>query len=324
MPEARETPPGFLRPFEPRQDAEVVARLIEQAFELQNDPDGQEVLRQIRQAARLQAQTYGLGLRSALPGAYVWEVRGKVVGNINLIPFTAGLHRVFLIANVAVEPEYRNAGIATRLTSHALQMARQWGASEVWLQVRSDNSGAIRLYERLGFRYFSALSQWKLESTLLERIRARLPLADGFITSPRRRADWARQEGWLRQAYPPETRWYLGVNFNDFPPNASLNPLRWPGLMSLHHFSTRSQAGLAAVLTWQKTVQPADNLWLAAEPGLEESRNLRPALEAFINHVWDGRPLALDYPYLRAADALTGVGFRLSRNLNWMRYHPPA
>ena len=52
--------------------------------------------------------------------------------------------------NVAVAPEWRRAGIATALLG---RMFAELGAeARITLEVRPSNSGAIKMYEGLGFR----------------------------------------------------------------------------------------------------------------------------------------------------------------------------
>ena len=55
------------------------------------------------------------------------------------------------IQNVAVTPRHRDAGLGTCLLLHALQGFRTAGVTRVFLEVTSQNEGAIRLYRRVGF-----------------------------------------------------------------------------------------------------------------------------------------------------------------------------
>jgi [ribosomal protein S18]-alanine N-acetyltransferase len=57
---------------------------------------------------------------------------------------------VWHLMNVAVTPEHRRGGVATTLIDELL--ARCGGDARLTLEVRSSNSGAIAMYERLGFR----------------------------------------------------------------------------------------------------------------------------------------------------------------------------
>ena len=56
------------------------------------------------------------------------------------------------VMNVAVDPEYRGRGIATKLLSHLFEKTAGDGRRGYTLEVRVSNRSAIRLYERLGFK----------------------------------------------------------------------------------------------------------------------------------------------------------------------------
>jgi len=55
------------------------------------------------------------------------------------------------IISVAVIPDYRRAGIASELVKQALGALRELNAEECYLEVRTSNDTAQRLYEKLGF-----------------------------------------------------------------------------------------------------------------------------------------------------------------------------
>jgi len=55
------------------------------------------------------------------------------------------------INNIALRPPYRGQGFGTALMHHVLDEARRLGARRATLEVRAGNTGARRLYERLGF-----------------------------------------------------------------------------------------------------------------------------------------------------------------------------
>lgn len=59
--------------------------------------------------------------------------------------------REYYISNIAVYPEYRAAGIGTRLIFVAEKEAKNSGAERVALDVEVENTGASRLYQRLGY-----------------------------------------------------------------------------------------------------------------------------------------------------------------------------
>ena len=57
-----------------------------------------------------------------------------------------------VILRIAVHPDHRNRGIATRLIEAALGKFREMGLREVEIDVEIAKRGAIRLYENVGFR----------------------------------------------------------------------------------------------------------------------------------------------------------------------------
>ena len=59
-------------------------------------------------------------------------------------------HRASL--GIAVVQEYWNTGLGTVLINGAIDLARKAGYEQLELGVFSDNSSAIHLYQKLGFR----------------------------------------------------------------------------------------------------------------------------------------------------------------------------
>lgn len=55
------------------------------------------------------------------------------------------------IQNLGVAPAHRNRGLGTHLLVRALEGFRQAGLRRVHLEVTAENTGAIRLYRRIGF-----------------------------------------------------------------------------------------------------------------------------------------------------------------------------
>jgi ribosomal-protein-alanine N-acetyltransferase len=83
----------------------------------------------------------------------VAEVEGSPVGTVSLYGRKGGLMHLFALE---VGPDWRGRGIGTALVQHVIETARHEGHGAVFLEVRSDNRGARRLYHRLGFRRVGA------------------------------------------------------------------------------------------------------------------------------------------------------------------------
>ncbi|MCP4968571.1 MAG: GNAT family N-acetyltransferase [bacterium] len=69
-----------------------------------------------------------------------------------------------LIYDIAVAPEQRRRGIATKLMQAALALGREVGAVRCWLLTEVENAAARGLYEKLGGDEWSAVGfGWRLE-----------------------------------------------------------------------------------------------------------------------------------------------------------------
>jgi ribosomal protein S18 acetylase RimI-like enzyme len=56
------------------------------------------------------------------------------------------------IQNVGITPNHRGQGLGSVLLWHSLAGFKRAGIDRVYLEVSADNTGACRLYDRLGFR----------------------------------------------------------------------------------------------------------------------------------------------------------------------------
>lgn len=314
------TSPGRLKAYDPAHDADAVIKLIEESFNLKNDPESKNVINQMRQSAQQQSQ-WGLiqvgGYRQ--PG-YVWVVDDQIVGNINIVSFLDKLRHIALIANVAVKPEFQHQGIATAMTKHALRYAQQKRASEIWLQVGSDNLAARNMYSVLGFEVIRRVNNWVLDQAQPKLHSSGSCDPSQFKLTGRRLGDWALHKTWLEKAYPGDTRWYASINFSQFHPWVWLNPFSWDWAGNLTHFAVRNERKLAGLLSWQRGMQNADYLWLAIPENQDEDAVLSCLAGDFLNNYWQGRITRLEYPAGRTAKTLERLGFRLNRRLDWMKF----
>jgi len=99
----------------------------------------------------------------------VAEVNGVVVGYVMSRVETGwghtkyGLTKKGHIVSIAVLEGYRRRGIGTALMEAALRGLKEYGAKEVYLEVRVSNIPAIRLYEKLGFTIKKTIPYYYLD-----------------------------------------------------------------------------------------------------------------------------------------------------------------
>jgi ribosomal-protein-alanine N-acetyltransferase len=62
------------------------------------------------------------------------------------------IHDEVHILNIAVNPGFRKLGIGEMLMKHCISYSKDNGLKYAILEVRTSNTGAIKLYEKLGFR----------------------------------------------------------------------------------------------------------------------------------------------------------------------------
>ena len=67
-------------------------------------------------------------------------------------------------AAIGVAVPHRGKGVGKALMRGVLDVARERGLRELWLEVLVQNEPAIRLYEKLGFERVRELEVWTLES----------------------------------------------------------------------------------------------------------------------------------------------------------------
>lgn len=307
------SPPGQLRRISLRRDLSQVADLVELSFANTLDADGKRFIRQMRNSART-PQMIGIGgyIPSNVSG-YVWESGGVIVGNLNTIPITVEGERSYLIANVAVHPDFRKRSIARALTEAALADLRRRRASSVWLQVRDDNPAAYNLYHTQGFEEIARRTTWHSK-----------PFTDLNSNSThaqivqRRREDWPQQRLWLRNAYPTTLTWQLPLNLSALRPGLGGAFTRMITERNFAQWSYVLNSELAGTLVWQSSYTQADWLWLGADPAHEIQ-----ALEALLPYATRNAPrrrtMALNYPAGSAVDTISALGFHAHLTLVWMK-----
>ncbi len=322
-----------LRPLNVLRDLSAVADLIELCFSPTMDNDGQRYISDMRRASHddsfLRWASHMTETASLPLMGYVWEQDGRIIGNASLIPFRDKGKRVYLVANVATHPDYRRHGIGRALTERVMKQARDKRASAIWLHVRDDNFGAIKLYQELGFREIARRTTWQAN------LDARLSHLDTDIKIvPRHPRFWPLQQDWLRRVYPDELSWYHSWNIK------TLRPGLWNWLYLLFFDSDIKQWAavrndkLLAALTWLPQGGRSETLYAAAPPA-QTSYPLgsgaagaveAPQSEALTLLLLHARrmttyhpQLTLEYPAGEMTEAIQSAGFKPRRTLLWMR-----
>jgi ribosomal protein S18 acetylase RimI-like enzyme len=309
---------NYLRPLDVRKDLLSVAELIELCFSNQMDPEGREYVRQIRQAgrdARYIRWIPGAHERISFPlYGYVWEQNNRIIGNLSLIPFYRGGVWRYLIANVAVHPDYRRQGIGRYLTEKALEHIQEQNVPAAWLQVRADNEAAYNLYRQLGFVERARRSTWQSSTNSTFTLP---PTSSALQITNRTSSDWSLQQNWLQENYPPAVSWNLPIQIQYLGPGVVPWLQRFFTGHPVQHWAARRSGKLVGTVTWEQSPLYIDHLWLATAQQDEEE-----AVQALLMHARKRlqyrRQLSVNYPADRATSAFERSGFQLHNTLAWM------
>jgi ribosomal-protein-alanine N-acetyltransferase len=88
------------------------------------------------------------------PNAFFFVAAGEdetVLGYYDMWIYAGEGH----LLNICVARAYRRKGLGENLLRHAISLAKESGVPEVFLEVRTSNDAAIRLYEKYGFEEIS-------------------------------------------------------------------------------------------------------------------------------------------------------------------------
>jgi ribosomal protein S18 acetylase RimI-like enzyme len=306
-----------LRATDLRRDLDGIAALMEVCFGATMDAAGRGAIREMRLLSRAGPLLWLLGgtLRGPMwQLGFVWVEDGRVVGNISAQQ-VGGHERRWLIANVAVHPDYRRRGIARALTAAALDLAYQQGGRTALLQVNHDNDGALALYDGLGFHRFGSRTEWVRYSSAPPSY---VP-TPGLDIRPRLSRHWTEEYALANRVSPEGLDWMRPLNPNDFRPSASR-------ILSLV-LSGKGEERWTALADGRLV----GSLIIVSNPGEHDQFNLlvdpewrrmvaRPLLVRGLRRlgqrIW---PVRIDYAPDSLVDTLESLGFIAGRTLVWMR-----
>jgi ribosomal protein S18 acetylase RimI-like enzyme len=311
-----------LQPIDVTRHLDGLADLIELCFASEMDAGGLSTIREMRALSR-----FGIGLRvlewlglgqHVWTQGYVWVEDGRVVGSVSTQP-SEGRSTTWLIANVAVHPEFRRRGLALALMRATLDHIRERGGAAAILQVDDDNLGAIEVYRRLGFASLAVHANWT---------RTAHALAPAFEPSAfdvrlREWREWAEEYRLALLARPEGLTWNHPLGPDDFRPHLLRRLDQFlSGQVEEHWFAvhppTQQLMGSLAIKTG---FAEGDRLTLLVHPdfhGKVERPLLVRGLRRLSPRPWGVRieHPAADEP---ASAVLRDLGFTVTRTLKWMR-----
>lgn len=318
------------RPVNLRTDLAQLADLIELAFSDSMDSGGRAAVRELRALSRMGPGLNVLAgvndLTQGISLGYVWEIDGKVVGNVSVYPanWPAGLGNAWIIANVAVHPAYRGRGIARHLMEASLDMIRRRGGTTAILQVDRDNGVARHLYERLGLVAERTWVQWRRSPT--GRLLPPAPGASVYITR-RRPGDWRAEAALaerVRPAHMGGLGWLRPLNAGLFRKSLFAALSDWISLRSLERLAVYSEdGGRIDAAMWIESAFAAGSVQLTLMVAPEYQGLYDDALISLAVRRFGARqPLTIEHPEdeLATGGLLRQYGFRPARALVHMRW----
>jgi GNAT superfamily N-acetyltransferase len=292
-----------IRPVHLRTDLAGIAELIELCFGPTMDDAGRAAVREMRmvsQSSSLSLLFHGLDrLMGGLEQGFVWIEDNRLVGNVSISPanYPRSMGVGFIVANVAVHPDYRRHGLAHTLMLASLDLIRRKGGNFAILQVDAANEIAQHLYSTLGFRQERTFIRWHRSS----HIRAPQRLADMPFMTLRQPNEW-RSEYELAQLVRPDHRsglgWLRPTHPNFFRPSLLHTLSGWTLGRSEEHWITRDEhdSRIVGSLRVTMTFGGADKFELLVHPS--QQGKLEEPLVNYALRRLDGhrRPISMEHP----------------------------
>lgn len=247
---------------------------------------------------------------TAYSEGFVWEEAGSIIGNASLTE-VEGCPGRFVLANVAVDPDYQRRGIGRALVEASMDLARKRGATLLLLQVEPDNRPAVHLYEAQGFQTLTKRTLWAFHP---------LPTASApgwaLETRPRLPTEWNEHWALAQRLHPEGLVWPHPLHPSIFRGAGGLGPF---GVGGTAHWVWPAEGRPRGWVTARRTGERGGwRLVLLLEPeahGRAERPLLRRALAELERRA---RRVVVELPAGVADSELTGQGFVAERTLAWM------
>lgn len=305
-----------------RQDTRQILNLLDIAFGSELDQDNRRIL---HRSLLLASQPWYQPALTPLSGpalGFVWEEANIVVGNVSIL--RTNENGRYIIANVAVDPEWRRQGIARQLMEASLQHLQEHHAHTILLQVKEHNQAAQKLYQQLGFISQGSLTSWQHNATPLKE----LPLYHhGSEIRPLRGREWWAAYQLDLAAMPSDLNWPDPLPTNTYKNGLWIWFNNFMNARQTEHWAmTNSQEQLIGIASIYSEWSRAHNLALRVHP---DSRGQieRPLFAKLLRRLayLPRRQVRMDHP---ADDTLTSqllreVGFQPQRTLTVMRLDLP-
>jgi GNAT superfamily N-acetyltransferase len=101
------------------------------------------------------------------------------------------------IGGVGVVSSARRTGVGEGLMRAARDEARARGVERVWLEVIVENTGAVALYEKLGYEVVQDVEVWTLPGAESDGAWHAVPVPEAKAQLPERHEPWQRADGTL-------------------------------------------------------------------------------------------------------------------------------
>jgi GNAT superfamily N-acetyltransferase len=312
------------RPIDLNKDSRQILNLLDMAFGPIPRGRGQRML--ITPSAMNTGSLFGSRIGSyfgnVAPG-FVWEEGGRIVGTLSLLE--ARKPGRYLVANVAVNPQYKRRGIATGLMISTMDYIRSLGGHEVLLQVERDNDAANSLYSALNYRSLGEVNRWEATSIRLRLVASPANLDIHIRPASHRDAEAAFlldrrcMPFDLRWPNPPEPKMYeksLWRRFSDLLNGRKMDI--WVADAPLDRSRKRRMVGLAYIESeWSRPHEIAIRV-----PFEQKSRIERALLSTVVGKIKQNRSGRLRMSHPAQDDSMTDLlkeaNFTVKRSLRVM------